>query len=198
MELKLRDYLKSWNVILFKTDHYAMLKEISSWPIAIVALLIAVSFQAFPISQAEIPIYQQTFQYFLIKYIVITLIIFLIAKLLGSKIALPNFIASISITYTYATILTLILFVLSRLIFELVFNIPVVSGLVQSSLPFYTSLIFAWGCENLFELQGKVKPTLIGLLSLILLYLYIILSDILLCGIGFTNIFGVGQILCGA
>ena len=196
-ELGLKDYLKTWNVILFKTNSYATLKEISSWPIAIVTLLIAVSLQAFPSSGAEIPFYSQTFQYFMVKYLVVLLIIFGIAKLLGSKIKLPNFMASLSITYAYANVILLILFVLSKLIFEVVFNIPVVSGFVQSILPFYTSLIFAWGVENLVELQGKIKPTVIGLLSLVFLYSYIILSDFLLCSIQFTNAFGVNTILCG-
>ncbi len=192
-----KEKLRVLKVLSFNEDAVKSLKSIDSWEIAIVALLISVAFQSLPINRQEVLLFPNTFQFFLVKYVVMMLLIFMLAKLFGAAIKLRTFIAATSIVYTFAMIVTIIAAYISIILFEIALKISVVSGFVISLIPFYTSVLFGWSSEIISGTKGRIRPVIIGLIAITLLFLYINYIDIVLCQLGATNAFNVTSILCG-
>jgi len=135
--------------------------------------------------------------FYAIKFIACLLVIFLFIKIVGGKTPLKTFISSTSLTYTYAMVVSMVLAYLSLVLFEYWLKISVLSGVVKSFIPYYSSVLFGWCCENVSGIEKKWKAIMVGLFAITLLLVYILYIDPWLCQIGFIEMFGIGNIFCG-
>ena len=181
--------------MLFNEKALEALRAIAAWDTAILAIIICVSLQSLPINRQEISLFMNMFQFFMIKYVVVLLLIYGLIRLLGSKTKFKQFAMVTSTVYSFGLILTTILAYISILIFELLLKIGVVSGFIQSLVPFYQSVLFGWSCESESQLKNW-RGIVVGVVAIALLFLSIMYLDTLLCPLGYVQMFGIGGILC--
>ena len=194
---KKEGFWSTLKVLLFKEESFKVMIKISSWALAVLFFIVCILFQSMPTSQQEIALFFNMAAFYAIKFIICLAIIFIFMRVLGSKTTIKGFVGSTSLTYTYAMVLSMILAYASILLFDMLLKISVISGVVKSFIPYYTSVLFGWCCESVSGIEKKWKAVAIGLFSITLLLIYILYIDPLLCNIGFINAFGIQSIFCG-
>lgn len=191
------DVLRSLKVLIFSLDGFRSIMKFSALHFAIVFFFVCVLFQSMPTSSEEIYIFANMYVFYALKFAICVAIIIGFYKIMGGKTNIRTFVASTSLTYTYAMIVSMIAAYSSLIVFEYWLKISVISGVVQSFIPYYTSVLFGWGCENVAGVENKWKAVAIGLFSITLLLTYILFIDPLLCQLGVMDIFGIAKVFCG-
>jgi hypothetical protein len=189
--------LASTKVLLFREDGFTTMTRFTGVWTAILAFAVCVFFQALPTSTAEIVVFPQMYLFFLLKFALCLLVVFGVTRLFGSKARLTALVTPISLTYTYAMVVSSLLAYASIILFEQVLNVSVISGVITSFIPYYTSVLFGWCCENVSGVGRHWRAVAIGLLSITALLAYILYIDPLLCSAGVIGAFGLKMILCG-
>lgn len=194
---KAHGFWRTLKVLGFSEDGFKEMVHFSNWKLAILFFFVCIFFQSMPTSKEEIALFPNMVAFYAIKFAVCLAIIFVVYKVLGSKTKIKDFISSTSLTYTYAMILSMILAYASILLFEMLLKISVLSGVIKSFIPYYTSVLFGWCCESVSGIEKKWKAVAIGLFSITFLLIYILYIDPLLCNAGFVQLFGLGGLFCG-
>ena len=197
MARRLRNFLDSLHVLIFREKGFGALLSMSGPKVAVIAFLVCVGFQSLPTSGEEVALYGNLYVFYAVKFVIALGLIYGVMRLLGSMTSIRQFVSTSAITYTYAMVVTTLLAYASILLFDQILNLTVIAGVITSFIPYYTSVLFGWCCENISGVSGKWKPVVVGLFSITVLLAYILYVDPLLCSAGIMDVFGISSVLCG-
>lgn len=196
MARRLRNFLDSLHVLIFREKGFAALQAMSGPKAAVLAFLLCVGFQSLPTSGEEVALYGNLYLFYAVKFVIALALIYIVMRSLGSSISKRQFVSASAITYTYAMVVTTLLAYASIILFAQILNLTVIAGVITSFIPYYTSVLFGWCCENIAGVSGKWRPVVVGLVAITILLSYILYIDPLLCTAGVMDVFGVSSVLC--
>lgn len=152
--------------LLFDNHAIRALREYASvywWIYALLAALLL----AVPLTKEEIGTTPFTFALYACVLILFLLVSYWLSKLFKGKSSFTTFVYPLSRILLATAVLVLLLSLASLFLFELVFNVPVVSNLVTSILPFYMIALWAFSAEQLSLV--KRAPAAYGIICVIIL-----------------------------
>jgi len=125
------------------------------------ALILAV-----PLTKTEISTTPITFAFYAGILIAFLVVSYLLSKLFKGTSSFTTFAYPLSRIMLATAVLVLLLSLASLFVFELLFNVPVVSNLITSILPFYMIALWAFSAEQLSLVKA---PAIYGVICVVLL-----------------------------
>jgi hypothetical protein len=162
--------LHYWKALLF--DEHAMVavrQEYRPWR-AIWWFVLAVVFQALPVSRQDLLTLQVDVPRIIILYFAVLLVGWLLSLLLGSRSKFGQYVFTTSAIMSLGGCVMAVLTYLCLFVFELAFNTAAVSNVIVSLIPYYYVVLLAYSSEIAAHLQDQWKRVLLAIVVIGVMY----------------------------